>query len=182
LLTAFAAVVEHREAVEFHLYGGGDVERVESLAENLGVGNHVFCHGRYDHQNDLASIVRNCHFFVYTSRREGGPCFSLLELLQAGRFVVASPVGGIPDLYAGHPNVGRLVPSNDPNQIAKALLDTLQMVQDGDIDPYRIRERYFDDFDMASAHSEWRKVILQADAQPETYFTTVEDVINEEAV
>jgi glycosyltransferase involved in cell wall biosynthesis len=178
LLTAFAGIAEDEEAVEFHLYGGGDIERIEFLAEDLGVEDCVFCHGRYDHKTDLPSIVKNCHFFVYTSRREGGPCFSLLELLQAGRFVVASPVGGIPDLYADHPDVGRLVSSDDPDEIAKVLLDTLRMVRDGNIDPHRIRERYFEEFDMASAHNEWQKVIRKAEGQPENHFTAAEDKVS----
>jgi glycosyltransferase involved in cell wall biosynthesis len=95
------------------------------------------------------------HVFTYTSNYEGGPCFTLLELLQAGRYVVASPVGGIPDIYDDHPEAGLLVDAEDPSRIADTLEAAFRKVEVGDVDPEAIRERYHQEFDMAAAHDDW---------------------------
>jgi glycosyltransferase involved in cell wall biosynthesis len=71
----------------------------------------------------------------------------LLELLQAGRFVVASPVGGIPDIYDGHPEAGLLVDGEDPNRIADTVETALWKVEAGNVDPEAIQERYHQEFD-----------------------------------
>ena len=95
------------------------------------------------------------HVFTYTSNYEGGPCFTLLELLQAGRYVVAAPVGGIPDIYDGHPEVGQLVDPDDPGAIASALRTAITKVQRGTVDPVTVRQRYVGEFDLDAAHDDW---------------------------
>jgi glycosyltransferase involved in cell wall biosynthesis len=160
LLKAFATI-RTNWPVELHLYGrGADQEQLEQIAKDLGIGNSVFFHGAYDHRKDLPDIMENCHFFVYPSRFEGGPCFTLLELMQAGRFCVAARVGGIPDLYANHPEAGLLVSPTDVEDLIQGLTTTLERMAKGDIDGNRVRNRYFNGFDMASAHQAW-KLALQ---------------------
>jgi glycosyltransferase involved in cell wall biosynthesis len=95
------------------------------------------------------------HVFTYPSNYEGGPCFTLLELLQAGRYVVAAPVGGIPDIYDGHPEAGQLVDPDDPSVIADTLTMAIEKVREGPVDPRQIRERYTGSFDMETAHEQW---------------------------
>src|SRR5262249_17649061 len=119
----------------------------------------VVVHGAYDHKRDLQGIISQCHAFIYTSRYEGGPCFSLLELLQAGRYVVTSPVGGIPDIYEGHRDIGLMVSPNDPREIADGLEEALRKVASGEIDPIAIRTRYDEEFNMAAAHRDWRRAL-----------------------
>ncbi|MCS4044601.1 glycosyltransferase involved in cell wall biosynthesis [Salinibacter ruber] len=162
LLKALRRVVDCEPRVELHLYGRGpeeDVDALKSLRDSLGLGDHVTFHGAYDHRTDLHDILAANHFFVYTSRFEGGPCFTLLELLQAGRYCVAAPVGGIPDIYDGHPEAGRLVDAEAPASIADALVETVDRVRGGDVDVDRIRERYFDGLDMQAAHEDWLQAL-----------------------
>jgi glycosyltransferase involved in cell wall biosynthesis len=99
------------------------------------------------------------HVFTYISNYEGGPCFTLLELLQAGRYVVASPVGGIPDIYDGRPETGLLVDADDPAAIADTLRTALQKIQAHDVTPAAIRIRYHEEFDMAAAHDDWLQAL-----------------------
>jgi glycosyltransferase involved in cell wall biosynthesis len=156
LLRAFRQLRSDGMGVELHFYGDGpDEEALAGLAAKLGVEESVTFHGRYDHRMDLSGIMADNHVFTYTSNYEGGPCFTLLELLQAGRYVVASPVGGIPDIYDGHPEAGLLVDAEDPDRIADTLKTALQKVKAGDVDPEAIRERYHQEFDMAAAHDDW---------------------------
>lgn len=160
LLRAFRQLRDDGLDVELHFYGDGpDEEGLAEQARDLGVDASVFFHGRYDHRTDLPGIMADNHVFTYTSNYEGGPCFTLLELLQAGRYVVASPVGGIPDIYDGHPEAGLLVDPHSPGAIADTLVEAIQRIAEGGIDPKRIRERYQKEFDMTAAHEAWRQVL-----------------------
>jgi len=155
LLRAFA-VVSQSWPVELQFYGrGADQTRLEQIARELGIRDRIIFHGAYDHRKDLPGIMANCHFFVYPSRFEGGPCFTLLELMQAGRFCVAANVGGIPDLYTDHPEAGLLVSPSDAEDLVQGLTTTLEQMEKGQIDGNRVRDRYFNGFDMASAHQAW---------------------------
>lgn len=159
LLKAFATVSQNWP-VELHLYGRGtDREPLEQMGRELGIGDRILFHGAYDHRRDLPDIMANCHFFVYPSRFEGGPCFTLLELMQAGRFCVAANVGGIPDLYADHPEAGLLVSPNDTQDLVQGLTMTLERLESGEVDGNWVRDRYFSGFDMTSAHQSWIKTL-----------------------
>lgn len=156
LLRAFSVLRENGMDVELHFYGDGpDETELADLASRLGLEASVTFHGRYDHRTDLPGIMADNHVFTYTSNYEGGPCFTLLELLQAGRYVVASPVGGIPDIYEGHSEVGLLTDPQRPNAIANALDTALARIENGDVNPETIRERYSEEFDMTAAHEAW---------------------------
>jgi glycosyltransferase involved in cell wall biosynthesis len=159
LLEAFESL-HCQQDVELHLYGDGpDRSSLEALTEGLGISEQVFFHGRYDHRTDLPDIISNCHFFVYTSRFEGGPCFTLLELLQAGRFVVASAVGGIPDIYEEFPEAGLLIEETTKSSIRRILKQALQKVREKQVSPEAIRGRYENTFDMKAAHRDWIKAL-----------------------
>jgi glycosyltransferase involved in cell wall biosynthesis len=149
-------VADHRSDVEFHIYGEGpDEGRLKAMALDMKFGSRLIFHGGYDHRRDLANIISACHLFVYTSRFEGGPCFSLLELLQAGRFVVTSPVGGIPDIYDGRPDIGCLVPFESPSRIALGLENAIEKIARNEILPSAMRQLYEDEFTMPIAHAAW---------------------------
>jgi glycosyltransferase involved in cell wall biosynthesis len=160
LLQAFKRLKREGLEVQLHLFGDGkDSKELEGMAERLDISDDVFFHGRYDNRTDLPNIIGHCHFFVYTSRFEGGPCFTLLELLQAGRYVVASPVGGIPDIYEGHPEAGDLVDPSVPSAIADGLCRAIQKVKADKIEPAQIRKRYLEEFDMETVHKSWLQAL-----------------------
>ncbi|MCS3642373.1 glycosyltransferase family 4 protein [Salinibacter ruber] len=161
LIKAFKEFIKREaEKIELHLYGDGpDRRELESLTTELSISDRVFFHGRYDHRTDLPDIVSNCHFFVYTSRFEGGPCFTLLELLQAGRFVVASAVGGIPDIYKGHPEAGLLIEDITEPILQRNLQRGVDKVKEERIRPEIIRNRYERTFDMEAAHRDFVRIL-----------------------
>ncbi|MCW5808171.1 MAG: glycosyltransferase, partial [Deltaproteobacteria bacterium] len=64
-----------------------------------------------------------CDALVLPSHAEGTPNV-VLEALACGRRVVATSVGGIPDLIT-NPQLGSLVPARDPEALAGALAHTL---------------------------------------------------------
>ena len=160
ILAAFDLLAHRRADVSLHIHGdGGDVAKVRALAAERGLADRVTLHGAYDHRRDLAAIVAASHLFIYTSRWEGGPCFSLLELLQAGRYVVTSPVGGIPDIYAGRPEAGMMVADHDATGIADALDRAIDQIAAGQIAPATIRARYEEEFTMDHAHHAWLEAL-----------------------
>lgn len=156
ILQSCSILTSRRRDVVFNFHGGGqDLAAFQEMVESAGLEDRVHVHGPYNHRRDLKSIIARNHLFIYTSRFEGGPCFSLLELLQAGRFVVTSPVGGIPDIYAGRPEIGALVPATDPKAIAAALESAIHRICVGEIEPARIRHLYDAHFTDDIAHAQW---------------------------
>jgi glycosyltransferase involved in cell wall biosynthesis len=172
LLQAFKRIEREGLEVKLHLFGGGkDRRELEEITKQLDISDNVLFHGRYDNRTDLPGIVEKCHFFVYTSRFEGGPCFTLLELLQAGRYVVASPVGGIPDIYEGYPEAGELVDPSEPSAIADGLYRTIQKAKASKIKPAQIRKRYLEEFGMETAHESWLQALDLGKSGGETMFS-----------
>ena len=156
IVEAFAVLETRHSNVELHIYGGGpDLSQLRAMVDQRNLSSRVIVHGAYDHKRDLEGIVAECHIFIYTSRYEGGPCFSLLELLQGGRYVVTSPIGGIPDIYEGRPDIGLMVSSNDARGIADGLEKAIRKMVTGEINPLSIRARYDEEFDMVAAHRDW---------------------------
>jgi glycosyltransferase involved in cell wall biosynthesis len=165
LLLAFATLAKTDRDIELHLYGGGPAEAaLRQQALQLGIASRVFFHGSYDHRFDLPQIILANHFFVYPSFFEGAP-FSLLEVMQAGRFCVVTNVGGVPDLYEGHPEVGLMTKPNSPEHLARTLKEAVDIIAQNAIDSDKIRSRYFEGFDMSSAHRAWAAA-LQSDENP----------------
>jgi glycosyltransferase involved in cell wall biosynthesis len=121
LLQAFANVVAQRQDVELHLVGAQPDEYC-ALAQNLGLlNNHVFFHPECSYA-DVAEMVRKAHCGVLFSHSEMLPC-SLLEWLCAGIPVIASKVGGIPEVV--NSSNGLLVSVGNEAELTTAMLSML---------------------------------------------------------
>lgn len=121
-LHAASKVRQTRPAARFALVGDGE-ERVllEDLCARLGMAEVVTFHGW---RRDMQSVYGDLDVVVNSSRNEGTPV-ALIEALAAGRPVVATRVGGTPDLLRGG-EFGRLVSAGDAQGLAEAILDTLE--------------------------------------------------------
>jgi glycosyltransferase involved in cell wall biosynthesis len=120
-LRAARIVRETRPEARFALVGDGE-ERpaLESLCRELGLDGKVTFFGW---RRDLAAVYGDLDVVVNASRNEGTPV-ALIEALAAARPVVATRVGGTPDLL-GEGERGRLVPPGEPEALAEAVLETL---------------------------------------------------------
>lgn len=95
---------------------GPDAQAIEALARELGVAERVRFLG---HMPDPGSLYAACDVFVLAARREGLPLV-LAEAGWCGRPVVATAVGGVPELVRDR-ETGLLVPREDPQALAAAL-------------------------------------------------------------
>jgi glycosyltransferase involved in cell wall biosynthesis len=121
LLKAFA-LMQHAIGAKLVLAGGGDQQPYRQLAACLGIGERVIFAGRVD---DLAlrRLYAACDLFAFPSLMEGLGIVAL-EARAAGKPVVGSRVGGIPEVVP--PGAGYLVPPGAPVPLAQALLTALR--------------------------------------------------------
>jgi glycosyltransferase involved in cell wall biosynthesis len=121
-LDAAALVRASLPECRFALVGDGEERaRLEVLVADRGLKDAVRFHGW---RRDLAGVYAELDVVVNSSRNEGTPV-ALIEALAAGRPVVATRVGGTPDLLADG-QFGRLVPPGDPEALAAAIVETLR--------------------------------------------------------
>lgn len=106
------------------LVGGGELEEaIRAEIGRLGLSGRVHLLGWRD---DLPRIYADLDVLALTSRNEGTPV-AVIEALAAGVRVVATAVGGVPDVLrpgGGAPR-GVLVPPGDPAALAAALVDAV---------------------------------------------------------
>jgi glycosyltransferase involved in cell wall biosynthesis len=120
-LRAARLVRVRRPDVRFSLVGDGpERTSLEAEAQALGLQDAVCFHGW---RRDLPAVYGDLDVVVNASRNEGTPV-ALIEALAAGRPVVATAVGGTPDVLAAGTH-GTLVPAQDAEALAAAIEATL---------------------------------------------------------
>jgi glycosyltransferase involved in cell wall biosynthesis len=115
LLIEALALLGAEPAWRLVIAGQGDEEAsLRRLARQRGIGDRVSFLG---YREDVSDLLAAADVYVMPSRSEGMP-LALLEAMFAGRAVVASAVGGIPDALG---QSGVLVPPEDVEALASAL-------------------------------------------------------------
>ncbi|MEZ4668951.1 MAG: glycosyltransferase family 4 protein [Anaerolineae bacterium] len=126
-LEAAVQIREHLPAARFVIVGDGEIRaEIETLVDQLNLRESVIFTGW---QRDMAQINSDLDIQVISSINEGTPV-TVIEALAAGCPVVATAVGGVPDLL-DHGKLGRLVLDQTPNALSGAILDTLANPPDG---------------------------------------------------
>jgi len=105
-----------------HLVGDGiDRPKLEGMAKALGLGpNQVCFHGAV---SDVERLYRQAHVCLHLSDWEGMPN-TILEAMACGLPVVASRVGGIPELV--QPQTGMLVELGDEAGLLESILQLFE--------------------------------------------------------
>jgi glycosyltransferase involved in cell wall biosynthesis len=117
LLHAFAALRQSVPQASLYLLGDGpDRAAMEALAVELGLSGHAHFTGFI--ANPAAHLAET-DVFVLASRQEPAGLV-LCEAREAGCAVVATRVGGIPEMVDGG-EAGLLVPANNPAALASAI-------------------------------------------------------------
>lgn len=122
LLQAAALLRDRGFAPEWILVSDGSLRpRLEERARALGIGDQVRFLGRRD---DVPSILVRCDMVVHPSWAEGFPN-AVLEAMCAARPVVATRVGGIPEVMRDGVH-GLLVEPRQPIALADAIQRLLE--------------------------------------------------------
>jgi glycosyltransferase involved in cell wall biosynthesis len=100
---------------------GPQATKLQQLAQQLGLDSTVHFLGE---RSDIPILNRLLDLFVLPSHEEASP-MALLEAMAAGRAVIATAVGGTPELVT-HGVDGWLVPPDDSQALTQAMLALLE--------------------------------------------------------
>lgn len=121
LLRATQLVVRDYPDFRLRIVGDGrERSRLEALRQELGLEPHVEFLGE---RHDVPQLLAQAGFFVSSSTSEG-ISLTLLEAMAIGLPIVATRVGGNPEIVLDG-QTGRLVPSESPSQLAAAMCELL---------------------------------------------------------
>jgi len=122
LVQAMGEVVTRYPQARLTLVGDGPCRaQIEQLIAEMRLEKHVTIAGMV-HHDEVPEYHRGADLFVLPSLSEGLP-LALVEAMSAGKPVVATSVGGIPDVLVDHGDFanGRLVPVGDSRALAIAI-------------------------------------------------------------
>ena len=116
-LVLAANLLRNEVAVHLNIAGAGPCEEpLRSLTATLGISNSITFHGW---RNDVRKLLASWDLLAISSYDEGFP-ISALEAMAVGRPVLATQVGGLPELVV--PGVtGELVSPRNPEALANCL-------------------------------------------------------------
>lgn len=101
--------------------GEGELRpQIEAEIERRNLRGRVFLLG---FRGDVGNLLRRADLFVMPSHSEGHP-ISMLESLASGTPIVATRVGGIPEIL-GDGESGRLVSPHEPAELTRVLSELL---------------------------------------------------------
>ncbi|MCM2681475.1 TIGR03088 family PEP-CTERM/XrtA system glycosyltransferase [Echinimonas agarilytica] len=156
MLNAFALLLEQwpSEQLKPQLNIAGDGELMPALrqqAAQLNITDDVVFLG---HQTDMRPHYHSFDIFTLSSLAEGIP-MTVLEAMASGLPIVATHVGGLPELVS---NNGTLVPVQDPQALANAWLNLLENHQDRLAAGQHSRERVVRDFSEIAMIGAYQKI------------------------
>lgn len=124
LLYAMAQLAAKGKSCDLILAGDGmEHEPLKHLAAQLALGDRVVFPGRVEHSTAM-QLFAGCEVFVLPSRHEPFGIVNL-EAMAVGKPVIATRVGGVPEIVVDDEN-GLLVPSENPDALAAGISRLLE--------------------------------------------------------
>lgn len=144
LLRALAQLTSEFPGIQLLIVGDGPRrEAIEQSIAGLGLQGNVRLLGL---RSDVSDILREIDVAACSSDFEGSP-LSVMEYMDAALPIVATAVGGIPDLIESGEH-GLLVPPGDPSALAHALGQMLRDPQRAKAMGARAQQRRRSEFDL----------------------------------
>ncbi|MBL8120194.1 MAG: glycosyltransferase [Anaerolineae bacterium] len=135
---AAAEVLKQRPNARFAIVGDGELrEEIEGLVDRIGLREAMIF---TSWERDLPPVYSDLDVLVISSINEGTPV-TVIEGLAAGCPVVATAVGGVPDLL-DQGELGRLVEEQSATALGTAILETLANPPDPQLAQQRMIDRY----------------------------------------
>jgi len=125
LIKAFALVRKEINAKLVILGEGSEREKLESLAEKLGISEYIWMPGFVDNPY---KYMKQASVFVLSSRWEGLPTV-LIEAMAIGAPVVSTDCHSGPAEILEHGKLGKLVPVGDVNALKDSIINVISSVQ-----------------------------------------------------
>jgi len=126
LVEAIPRVLERHPSVRFAIVGEGELETdLKTRAARLALGSRLLFPG---FRRDVEAVMDALDVFVLPSHLEGLGTI-VLDAMMAGKPVVATRTGGVPDVVEDG-ETGLLVPPRDPTALADALCRVLDGPED----------------------------------------------------
>lgn len=120
LLEALVEVRKKYPHVQARIYGEGPLrDDLLRQAQQLGLDGNSILAGAFNSREQLAHIMAETDVFVMPSILEGQPV-ALVEAMSYGKPIIATTVGGIPELISDGKN-GLLCPAQDPASLAEKI-------------------------------------------------------------
>src|SRR6185369_11608905 len=140
LMEAFGKVRDAASNVCVKFAGDGSQrEKVTAHARALNVSEHYQHYGIYNGPEERTAFMRDLDVFVMPSFTEGTPN-SIVEAMANGKPIIASAVGGIPDMIDSESGI--LVPPGDVPALTRAITFLAQNPQQRSKMGQASRERY----------------------------------------
>lgn len=132
LIEALALVAQRRKVTAALVGDGPDMQAYKSLVASRGLADSIQFRGRLPTQAALASG----RILVMPSRSESFP-YVILEAAAAAKPIIASAVGGIPEILP----VQNLVPAEEPLKLAARIAEALSAPQQAAQSAVALKER-----------------------------------------
>lgn len=121
MLEALSKIIKQVPNVRYLIVGDGNYdETLKAMAKSLGIQEYVIFAGQ---RRDVPELLGLCDIFILPTLTEALPTV-LIEACAAQKAIIASSVGGVPEIVTDGIN-GRLVPPADSQSLEKACLDLI---------------------------------------------------------
>lgn len=121
LIRAFSTMIKKWPHLKLLLIGRGELQpQLKNLVKKLGISERVIFAGS---MKDIDTAMSVFNIFILPSRSEAFG-LTILEAMRANIPVIASRVGGIPEIITHNYN-GMLVEHGDPKKLASAIMKLL---------------------------------------------------------
>jgi glycosyltransferase involved in cell wall biosynthesis len=141
-LEAVPLIKKKNPRLKYVLVGDGcEKNKLVSYAESNGLKDDVIFAGYVKHEPN--EFIRIFDVFVLPSKNEGFP-YAVMEAMSAGRPIVATNVGGVPDELSN--GCGTIIPHQDPKAIAEAVNHLLENEKESIEMGERARKRFLEQF------------------------------------
>jgi len=155
LIKAFAALAQEHGDLKLMLVGASDsaLPGLRAQCLQMRIADRVLFRPDVPH-DQIAACFREATVFALPSRSEGGPPLVILEAGALGLPVVASRVGGIPEIITDG-TTGVLVEPDNEVELARSLHAVLTSPAAARAMGERLRNRVLEHFTWSSTHAQY---------------------------
>lgn len=122
-IEAIGKVVEKRTDILYLIGGSGELkDALQARINELGLQKYVRLLG-FVPESDVCALINACDLFVLSSLSEGNPTV-MFEALGCGKPVIATSVGGVPEIIINNA-FGSLVETKNSSELADKILRDL---------------------------------------------------------